>query len=606
MAKQDQRAAPTPAAQAGKTEFLRASPLLSGSTMANALEERVKELNCLYGISNLVETQDVTLPWILERAVELIPAALQFPERASARIRLDGKEYRSANFTTTRRRLNTAIMLHGTPVGDLDVFYKEPAAGGESGLFLEEESHLLHAIGERLSRVLWIKVSEEALRESEERYRILVEKVTDGVSLVQDNRIHYVNPAFCRMFGIDTPEQVIDTPVGDPGTGNVSAISDLYHHLEAGISERHEELKQPTRHGAITWIRASHTPIMFKGRPALLSTFNDVTEIKEQQVVAQHLAAQLHDENRLLRSSLKDRYRLGNIIGRSPLMQEVFELILKAAACDASVAIFGESGSGKELVARAIHDHSQRKGKHFVAVNCAAVQETLFEREFFGTLKGAYSGAHADAAGYLHDADHGTLFLDEVGELSLAMQAKLLRAIEGGGYRPIGGTVTSYPDLRIVSAANVPLGEKVSRGLMRNDFFYRLQVIQIRLPPLRQRKQDIPLLVDHFVETIASPAFKIPGQVMDSLLEYDWPGNVRELRNVVQRYITLGRLEFISPASDCGPALEVVPTLNLEHAVKQVEASLVAQALQRSGGNRTKAAALLGISRRALSRRISG
>jgi transcriptional regulator with PAS, ATPase and Fis domain len=285
-------------------------------------------------------------------------------------------------------------------------------------------------------------------------------------------------------------------------------------------------------------------------------------------------------------------------------MQEVYELIMKAAVTDASVAVFGESGSGKELVAHAIHEHSARKTKRFVAVNCGAVPESLFEREFFGHRKGAFSGAHADSAGYLDLADHGTLFLDEVSELTVNMQAKLLRAIEGSGYRPVGGTETFQSNFRIISASNASLSEKVSSGQMRNDFYYRLQVIQIRLPPLRQRKQDISLLVDHFVQQMSplTTSTKIPGHVMDSLMEYDWPGNVRELRNVLQRYLALGRLEFLS-ADPTVAQNSIEMQLNLPQAVQRLESSLITQALQQSNGNRTKAANLLGISRRALSRK---
>lgn len=573
------------------------------SMAPNALTERVKELNCLYGISNLVEIQDVSLPWILTRAVELIPAALQFPEKACARIKLDNHEYLSTNFKETRWGRNTKIMLNGRHVGDLDVFYVEAVCPDESGLFLEEESQLLRAISERLSRVLWMKLSEEALRESEERYRVLMEQVTDGVCLVQNLLFCYVNPAFCRMFNIPSPEAMTGQSVRSVTVGDGEDIMHMYYSCtDTGCEEKLENVYRLTRPDRTVWVQASHTPITFKGRPALLSTFNDVTEIKEQQVVAQHLAAQLNDENRLLRSSLKDRYRFGNIIGRSPLMQEVFELILKAAVSDASVAVFGESGSGKELVAQSIHEHSPRKNRNFVAVNCGAVQESLFEREFFGHRKGAFSGAHADSAGYLDLADHGTLFLDEVSELTVGMQAKLLRAIEGGGFRPLGSTETKYPDLRIISASNVSLGEKVSRGQMRNDFFYRLQVIQIQLPPMRQRKQDIPLLVDHFADNISPSAVKIPGHIMDRLLEYDWPGNVRELRNVLQRYVTLGKLEFLAPGM-IGSQVSTEPDFQLDRALRQLEESLITQALSQTGGNRTRAAALLGISRRALSRK---
>ena len=573
------------------------------SDAPNALAERVKELNCLYGISNLLEVQDVSLPWIMVRAVELIPAALQYPEKACACIRLDGHEYFSANFRRTRWGRNTRIMLNGNHVGDLDVFYTEAISPDEHGLFLEEESHLLRAISERLSRVLWMKHSEQALRESEERYRVLMEQVTDGVALVQDSRFCYVNPVFCKIFDIASPDVLINEPVNNHGSGDIDDIMRIYLACDGDrMEERLEQVFRLDRPIKPLWLKVCHSPITFKGRAAVLSTFNDVTEIKEQQVAAQHLADQLHDENRVLRSSLKERYRFGNILGRSPLMQEVFELILKAAVTDASVAILGESGSGKELVAHAIHEHSARKDNRFVAVNCGAVQEPLFEREFFGHCKGAFSSAHADSAGYLDMADKGTLFLDEVSELTISMQAKLLRAIEGGGYRPVGGTETTLADFRIISASNVSLQEKVKSGQMRSDFFYRLQVIQIQIPPLRQRREDIPLLVDHFVQkmcpSLAAP--KIPGNVMDALMEYEWPGNVRELRNVLQRYLTLGRLEFLSPHTTATS----LPQLNLNHAVQQLEDSLIALALQQADGNRTRAAELLGISRRALFRKI--
>ena len=576
------------------------------SAAPNALVERVKELNCLYGISNLLEVQDVSLPWIMIRAVELIPAALQYPEKACACIRLDGQEYFSANFKRTRWCRNTPIMLHGDHVGDLEVYYTEATTPDDQGLFLEEESHLLRAIGERLGRVLWMKHSEQALRESEERYRVLMEQVTDGVSLVQDSRFCYVNPVFCKIFDISSPDALIDLPVHGHDVGKTEDIARMYSACRDGrVAVRFEQVYRLDRPTGTLWIKVCHSPITFKGRAAVLSTFNDVTEIKEQQVAAQHLADQLHDENRVLRSSLKERYRFGDILGRSPLMQEVFESILKAALTDVSVAIFGESGSGKELVAHAIHQHSARKDNRFVAVNCGAVQEPLFEREFFGHRKGAFSGAHADSSGYLDMADKGTLFLDEVGELTLSMQAKLLRAIEGGGYRPVGGTETRLADFRIISASNISLQERVKSGRMRSDFFYRLQVIHIQLPPLRRRREDIPLLTDHFVRKMSPSGgtIKIPGNVMDALLEYDWPGNVRELRNVLQRYVTLGRLEFLSP--DTAAKTTSLAQLDLHQAVQQLENSLISRALEQTGGNRTRAAKLLGISRRALFRKIA-
>jgi two-component system, NtrC family, response regulator HydG len=580
--------------------------LLQVSSTAKALTERIKELNCLYGISNLLENQDVSLSWIMNRAVELIPTAWQYPENACAQIILDGQKYVSKNFKKTQWHQNAKIVLNGKHVGDVDVYYIQAPSECNGGPFLEEEERLLKAIAERLSKVLWLKRSEEELKESEERYRVLTEQITDGVALVQNGTFCYVNPAFCKMFNINSDKDIYNKQVRNLSVDNDDAIIRLYGEKASGIVEsKSEEIHQLMRPEKTFWVQVCHSPINFKGRQALLSTFKDITEIKEQQIAAQRMAETLNNENRVLRSSLKERYRLGEILGRAPAMQEVYEHILKAAATDASVTIFGESGSGKELVAHAIHHHSDRKNSRFVAVNCGAVQESLFEREFFGHCKGAFSGAHKSSSGYLDMVHGGTLFLDEVSELTVNMQAKLLRAIEGGEYRPVGGTKIISSNFRIISASNEILINKVNNGHMREDFFYRIQVIQIQLPPLRNRKQDIPLLVEHFLRKMKIPSGKIriPGHIMDILIEYDWPGNVRELRNVLQRYVTLGHVEFLT--SGLTQNIAPIPTqFNLHESVHELEKSLISKALKQTNGNRTQAADLLGISRRTLFRKM--
>ena len=469
-----------------------------------ALAERIKELNCLYGISNLLENQDVSLPWIMQRAVELIPAAWQYPENACARIRLDGQEYRSRGFIETRWLQSAAISLNGVRIGAVDVYYRDVPAEEDSP-FLEEEARLLKAIGERLSKVFWLKKSEEALRESEERSRVLTEQVTEGVALVQNGLFCYINPAFHTLFTLVSPDGLVGSPARLPeGAGD--ELTQIYADVdERSLKSKTQQAHQLTRAGKTCWLYVCHSPIMLKGQPAVLSTFKDITEIKEQQLAAQQRAEQLDLENKMLRASLKDRYRLGGLIGSSAPMQQVYELILKASATDASVAIFGESGTGKELVAQAIHEHSARKAQRFVAVNCGAIQESLFEREFFGHRKGAFSSAHADSPGYLDLAAGGTLFLDEVGELTVTMQAKLLRAIEGGGYRPVGSADASSADFRIVSASNAALVEKVCKGEMRKDFFYRIQVIQIQLPPPASAQAGYPAAGGAFLERHGLP-----------------------------------------------------------------------------------------------------
>ena len=264
---------------------------LEVSTASNALTERIKELNCLYGISNLLENQDVSLSWIMQRAVKLIPMAWQYPENACARIRLDGKEYTSKNFRSTRWRQDTKIILNDKHVGDVAVFYINAPQAGDQEPFLEEEDHLLKAIGERLSKVLWLKRSEEALKESEERYRVLAEQITEGVALVQNSRFCYVNPAFCKMFNVPSVGDIRDKWVDSHSAGDADEIARFYGLKQDDLlKSKIEQIHSLPRPGKIFWVQASHNPITFKGRPALLSTFKDITEIKEQQMTAQRMA----------------------------------------------------------------------------------------------------------------------------------------------------------------------------------------------------------------------------------------------------------------------------------------------------------------------------
>jgi PAS domain S-box-containing protein len=575
-------------------------------TRTAELTERIKELNCLYGISNLFETQGASLPWILQRAVELIPAAWQYSENACARILLDNHVFNTKQFKETSLKQDTDIVVNGQTVGTVEVFYSNTKSASPTNPFLDEEKRLLNAISERLSKIIWLKQSEEYLKESEERYRIVTEQVAEGVTLLQNDRFYYVNPAFCGFFGLEHPEAIIGKPVGVLKTGTAKDIGTVlksFPHKDR--IEQDETVLSFVSNGRNRWLQVCHSPITLKGFPAILSTFKDVTEIKMQQLAASRKAESLHQENLALKSTLKDRYRFGDLIGKSPAMQEVYELILKAAKTDASVVILGESGTGKELVARAIHTQDILKKGRFVAVNCGAIQETLFEREFFGHCKGAFSGAHADSPGFLDMAKGGTLFLDEIGELTINMQVKLLRAIEGGGYCPVGGIKPRFSDFRLVSASNRSFVKKIRDGRMRDDFFFRIQVIQIILPPLRERKEDIPLLVEHFLKSDRHriSITGIPSWFLDRLIAYDWPGNVRELKNVLQRYKTLDRLEFFNPHQSVNAGGEPM-SLKIGKEVELLEKSLISKALERAGGNRTNAAKILGISRRTLFRKI--
>ncbi|MGA6927273.1 MAG: sigma 54-interacting transcriptional regulator [Desulfosarcina sp.] len=339
---------------------------------------------------------------------------------------------------------------------------------------------------------------------------------------------------------------------------------------------------------------------------ALEGFISDVTAYKEVEL-------DLRKENLRLRSSISDRYRFGDIIGKSEPMQAVYDLILKAAASEAGVIIFGESGSGKELVAQAIHKLSDRREGHFVAVNCAAIPKELLEREFFGHLKGAFTGANSDKGGFLDSADGGTLFLDEIGEIGQAMQVKLLRVLDGVGYTPLGGIKLKQSDFRVIAATNRDLVRLVKDGRMREDFFYRIRILPIRLPPLRERREDIPLLIDHFLSRLAknseSPRH-LPVRIRDAMETYDWPGNVRELQNVLHTYLTLGKLDLMGQisaiADESNEAPESLPTdgYGLRRHMDAFEKKLILDALERTRWHRGRAAGTLKLNYKTLLRKM--
>jgi transcriptional regulator with PAS, ATPase and Fis domain len=296
----------------------------------------------------------------------------------------------------------------------------------------------------------------------------------------------------------------------------------------------------------------------------------------------------------------------------SPAMKAVCELIIQAAATDAAVIISGESGTGKELVAQAIHTMSKRKKGAFVPVNCGAIPENLLESEFFGHRKGAFTGAQIDKNGLLDIADKGTLFLDEVGDLSLNLQVKLLRAIEGAGYIPLGETEVKNADFRVISATNRNVRELVEKGLIREDFFYRIHVIPITVPPLRERKEDIPLLIDHFLKLYGNNGKPcIQAKIIESLKAYDWPGNVRELQNVLHRYLTVKRLDYADMPrsqlvlSDNYSTGKLAPEgLSFHSALERFEKNLILKALEYNQWHKAKAASQLGLPRRTFFRKL--
>jgi len=324
---------------------------------------------------------------------------------------------------------------------------------------------------------------------------------------------------------------------------------------------------------------------------------------------------QIEAENANLHEQLDRKFGLENLIGQSPAMLQMFDIIRQVAPSRASVLITGETGTGKELVAHAVHNLSPRKGGPFVAVHAAALPTTLLESELFGHEKGAFTGAVERRAGRFELADGGTIFLDEVGELEPAMQVKLLRVLEERKFERVGGNKTLEVDVRLVAATNRDLKKLVGEGKFRDDLFYRLSVVTVNLPPLRERRDDVPLLVAAFNRQYSVennvPVREITQEAVNLLMAYDWPGNVRELRNAVEQMVVLARgdrltVRDIPAAIRSGADLTKIAVVRpgMTMTVEEAERQLIVQALKDTGGNRTQAADKIGMSRRTLHRKL--
>lgn len=324
-------------------------------------------------------------------------------------------------------------------------------------------------------------------------------------------------------------------------------------------------------------------------------------------------------ENIQLRAELDSRFDSSNFVGRSEGMQEIFRLIDKVASTNTTVLVTGESGTGKELVARAIHSKSPRQGKPFIVVNCAALSEHLLESELFGHMKGAFTGAHSDRQGRFELADGGTLFLDELALMSIPLQGKLLRVLQEKEFEPVGGTNTIKVDVRIIGATNKDLERLLEEKAFREDLYYRLNVVEIHLPPLKERRTDIPLLIDHCIARLNRELGKhvedVPDEALKLLMQYDWPGNVRELENVIERAMVLGKSDVLGIENfptqitrlheQTDPEQSLLDGLRLPEdgislieTVEKIEKQLIGEALLKTDGNKTKAAELLGITRK--------
>ncbi|MBI4806569.1 MAG: sigma 54-interacting transcriptional regulator [Desulfovibrio sp.] len=422
--------------------------------------------------------------------------------------------------------------------------------------------------------------------------------------------LEFVSRGSIDLLGF-TPEELI--------TQKVNTIERMMHpeDVERVRKEEREAILQgrpyklmyrvTAANGETKWLWDQGEPVFEEsGLPVLLEgIIMDVSVQKMREIT-------LQEENERLRSSVNGGCGLGELVGMSLSMQQVYKLILKAAQSDTNVVIFGETGTGKDLVARTIHEMSGRKGK-YVPVNCGAIPEQLLESEFFGHKKGAFSGAYDNRQGYLAAADGGTLFLDELGELNLNLQVKLLRAIETKQYVPVGDTVPRRSDFRIITATHKDIKEMVREKTMRADFFYRIHVLSIHIPALRERPEDIPLLIDKFLarcEERGQKTVSMSAAVRMAMMKYDWPGNIRELHNVLDRYVTFGEVNFSDVRlcnqllPGCEVDIELRDTETLNDAVERLEKAMIQRTLEQCRWHKGETARVLGLNLRTLQRKV--
>ncbi len=471
---------------------------------------------------------------------------------------------------------------------------KDKVRGFEAGGvdFITKPFHV-NEVMVRVETHMKISNLQNRLRTETARFKTLAHAAFEAILIHSAGVIIDANPAAARLFQCSVAA-LIGTNLANllPSEYCLRVQSDQPTSFEGDVIGR-DSNRIPVE------FRTKNLPL--KDQQVSVTAIRDLTRQKQMEQERE----QLRQENSVLKMTMHGRYKFGNIIGRSPAMQMVYELISKAAASKYPVVIYGESGTGKELVAKTIHALRYKNDEPFITVNCGAVTESLFEREFFGHRKGAFTDAIRDEPGFLDAANGGTLFLDEISELPLAMQVKLLRVIESGEYTPVGDVVSKKADAFMVAATNKDLAELVQKRAFREDLFYRIQVIVITLPPLRERREDISLLVEHILARHSADAgvADLPDKLRQMLYHYEWPGNVRELTNTIQRYLATDSV--ILPVRSQLESDNNQPAANgLHDAIESLERKMIEAALQQTQWHRGATARLLKIPRRSLQRKM--
>lgn len=450
----------------------------------------------------------------------------------------------------------------------------------------------------RITTHLKFCIQRQELLEQQERFQKLAEATSEGILIHDQGIILEVNQAILNMSGYEYSELI--------GKDAITLLTpesraSAQTHFETN-TERSCKLFANRRDGSQIPIIIQERRINWKGRNIRVVAVRDIS-----------MQSFIHQEQQTLSAAIGENDHFGSLVGRSRIMKKVYETILRSAVTDSPVIIYGETGTGKELTARMIFEKSDHHRKCFLPVNCASIPDHLFESQFFGHRKGSFTGADYNYQGYFEQAQGGTLFLDEVGELPLPMQAKLLRIIEDHTYTPVGSRTPAHADVRLIAATNKNLHDLERQGKFRSDFFYRLHVLSIDLPPLRARKEDVPLLVIHYLKRQTESGRKhaiddLPASLLEQLNEYNWPGNVRELFNVLERYLITKEVRLDTHTNNGHPIHESLDFLGagtpLTAAMERFEQYYIHKVLTHHHGQKNKTAEALQVNRKTLYKKL--
>jgi len=603
------------------------------------LAERFEELDCLAAISQLRARRGISLEEILQGTVDLIPPAFQYPEITCARIIAEGQEFRTNNFEETIWKLASNMIVHGDRIGTLEVCYLGERQESDEGPFLKEERRIINIIAERLGQVVERMRAEEELRKARDELEQRVDQRTADLSRTNEllqkevmereraeerlsEMFTQLEKSHADLLSIINKLRVGTAIIDEDG--RVTFLSQAIQRLVGKSQEeafggnwgqllrlKEEDKARLERMTELSPNRRKKFPVSIEARRGR-QHWVDI-EVQDDPRNPQRKIVFLYDmsEVRDLRSMLDEKAQFHHIVGKSEPMRSIYQQIQEISQVDWTVLVEGDTGTGKELVARAVHFSSRRKQKPFIPVNCGGLTDSLLASQLFGHKRGAFTGAVEDHEGLFEAANGGTLFLDEIGDVSTSVQASLLRALEEREITRVGESRPRKVDARIIAATQRNLSEEVEEGNFRLDLFYRIRVTRIRIPALRERRGDIPLLVEAFLgkcrAASGKPVQEISDEAMRILSKYNWPGNVRELRSAVEFAVIHCRGSVIHaqdlPSEIVSGEAYSLPLIGGTH--EDEKARLLA-ALERAGGNRKAAARLLGIGRSTLYRRLAG